>query len=69
MALATYFDKAALATAAAGTLVGAGFWGPFGVDAMRVAIDGAEVLVRCEVNPRYTMGWGIGMGADRPDRS
>lgn len=57
-----------LAVAAAGALAGAGAWGPFGVDAMRALVDGAEVLVRCEVNPRYTMGWAVGMGTCRPDR-
>ena len=31
-------------------------------------VDGGEILVRCEVNPRYTMGWAVGMGARRPDR-
>ena len=57
-----------LAVAAAGALAAAGTWGPFGVDAMRVLVDGRELLVRCEVNPRYTMGWAIGMGPCRPDR-
>jgi len=57
-----------LAVAAAGALAAAGTWGPFGVDAMRVLVDGRELLVRCEVNPRYTMGWAIGMGPRRPDR-
>lgn len=52
----------------AAALAAAGFFGPFGVDAMRVAVGGGEALVRCEVNPRYTMGWAIGMGDERPDR-
>lgn len=57
----------ALAVAAAHALAAAGAWGPFGVDAMRAIVDGSEVLVRCEVNPRYTMGWAVGMGPSRPD--
>lgn len=51
-------------------LHGAGYFGPFGVDAFRYrdAVTGApRFLPRCEINARYTMGWAIGMGDARPD--
>jgi hypothetical protein len=43
----------------------AGYRGPFGVDAFRIA-DG-KFRARCEVNARYSMGWVIGMAGRRPD--
>lgn len=50
-------------------LFAAGYFGPFGVDALRFrGADGrAAFLPRCEINARYTMGWAIGMGDLRPD--
>ncbi len=42
-----------------------GYFGPFGVDAFTWSgDDGATRLcARCEVNPRYSMGWALGMGS------
>jgi hypothetical protein len=58
----------ALARAAAKALRGAGFHGPFGLDALRFGgPGGSPELVRCELNARYTMGWALGMGGKRPD--
>jgi hypothetical protein len=49
---------------AAEALGRAGYWGPFGIDAFRYrARDGSvRFCPRCELNARYTMAWGIGMG-------
>lgn len=56
------------ATRAAVALDGAGYEGPFGVDAFRYALDSRErFCARCEINARYSMGWAIGMGHRRPD--
>ncbi|MCB9915943.1 MAG: hypothetical protein H6828_12505 [Planctomycetes bacterium] len=39
-------------------LARAGYFGPFGVDAYRYRLDGAEAWQpRSEVNARYTLGW------------
>jgi hypothetical protein len=60
------FEEAGLAGRA---LHGAGYFGPFGVDAFRYAIEGARRFnPRCEINARFSMGWAIGMGETRPDR-
>jgi hypothetical protein len=54
---------------AAAALAGAGYFGPFGVDAFRYrdARGGLAFNQRCEINARYSMGWAVGMGALRPD--
>lgn len=54
---------------AAVALRGAGYFGPFGVDAFRwINADGSmRFNPRCEINARYSMGWAIGMGDVRPD--
>lgn len=53
---------------AAAALSAAGYFGPFGVDAFRYRLDGGVALnARSEINARYTMGWAIGMGDQRPD--
>ncbi|MDI1443638.1 hypothetical protein [Polyangium sp. 6x1] len=54
---------------AGAALAAAGYFGPFGLDAFRFR-DGKGSLgfnPRCEINARYSMGWGIGMGERRPD--
>lgn len=58
------------ATGVASALDAAGYFGPFGVDAFRYR-DGETVKLnaRSEINARYTMGWAIGMGGERPDRA
>ncbi len=43
-------------------LVELGYFGPFGVDAFR---HGDGFCALSEVNARYTMGWGVGMGGWR----
>lgn len=50
-------------------LTEAGYFGPFGVDAFRYRhADGTIALrSRSEINARYSMGWAIGMGDERPD--
>lgn len=50
-------------------LFAAGYWGPFGLDAFRYRDAKGETLwnPRSEINARYSMGWGIGMGTRRPD--
>lgn len=64
-------ERGALERAAleAGELLGAiGYHGPFGVDAFRYRLGGAErFCARCELNARYSMGWAVGMGQTRPD--
>ncbi len=47
----------------AAALSGAGYFGPFGVDAFRwVDASGAgHFLPRCELNARFSMGWATGM--------
>jgi hypothetical protein len=59
--------EAADATAAA--LHDAGYFGPFGVDAFRwIDASGARRWnPRGEINARYSMGWAVGMGDNRPD--
>jgi hypothetical protein len=59
--------EAAETTAAA--LREAGYFGPFGVDAFRwMDVNGAlRWNPRGEINARYSMGWAVGMGANRPD--
>jgi hypothetical protein len=50
-------------------LFAAGYFGPFGLDAFRYRDAKGETLwnPRSEINARYSMGWGIGMGTRRPD--
>ena len=53
------------ATRAAEALHAAGYFGPFGVDAYRFhdhAGGERRFNPRSEVNARYSMGWGVGMG-------
>jgi hypothetical protein len=59
----------AAAKEAAGALRGAGYFGPFGIDAFRYRGTRGEVRFnpRCEINGRYSMGWAVGMGERRPD--
>jgi hypothetical protein len=51
-------------------LQSAGYHGPFGIDAFRWRdVDGARRWnPRSEINARYSMGWAMGMGDNRPDR-
>lgn len=59
-ALSESFDRVAAA------LHGAGYFGPFGVDAFRFrANEAARFHALGEVNARYTMAWGVGMGGFR----
>lgn len=52
----------------AAALRGLGYFGPLGIDAFRYAWGGeTRFNPRCDVNPRYSMGWAIGMGDRRPD--
>lgn len=57
----------ACARDAAQSLIGEGYFGPFGIDAFRYRDrDGAvRFCARCELNARYTMGWAIGMRSQR----
>ncbi len=61
------FTRAASQAGAA--LAAAGYFGPFGVDAFRWRDEKGSLRFnpRCEINARYSMGWGIGMGERRPD--
>jgi hypothetical protein len=45
----------------------AGYFGPFGLDAFRWRAPNGTLHFqpRCELNARYSMGWGIGMGERR----
>ncbi|MEI8255029.1 MAG: hypothetical protein WCJ30_05090 [Deltaproteobacteria bacterium] len=54
---------------AARALDGAGYFGPFGVDAFRWLDARGEPRfdARCEINARYSMGWAVGMSGRRPD--
>ena len=59
----------ASATLVASKLAIAGYFGPFGVDAYRYDDSNRIALnPRSEINARYSMGWAIGMGSQRPDR-
>lgn len=62
--------EASLARAAS-ALEGAGYNGPFGVDAYVYESASGSALRACsEVNARYSMAWGVGFarfGAQRPD--
>jgi len=60
---------AASASQAGAALSAAGYFGPFGVDAFRWRDERGALQFnpRCEINARYSMGWGIGMGSSRPD--
>lgn len=65
-------DALARSTAEAGqALHAAGYAGPFGVDAYRWldAHERPRFNALCELNARYSMGWAIGMGERRPDRT
>jgi hypothetical protein len=54
---------------AAAALHQAGYFGPFGIDAFRWrdASGHRRWNARVEINARYSMGWAIGMGDERPD--
>lgn len=54
---------------AGGALGAAGYRGPFGIDAYRYRGGSGRTRFnpRCEINPRYSMGYAIGMGSVRPD--
>lgn len=57
VALLRSFDDAARA------LHDAGYFGPFGIDAFRYRADGEDRFQPLsEINARYTMAWGTGMG-------
>ncbi len=48
----------------------AGYFGPFGIDGFRhrwAPGEPARFNPRCELNARYSMGWAVGMGENRPD--
>ena len=53
------------ARSSARALHGAGYFGPFGIDAFRWRdpAGASWFQPRCEINARYSMGWAIGMGA------
>ncbi len=54
----------------AAALSQAGYFGPFGLDAYRYQLSGdIRFNPRGEINARYTMGWALGMGELRPDRT
>jgi hypothetical protein len=55
------------ATRAGMALAEDGYWGPFGVDVIRFRPWEGRTWARCEVNARYSMAWGVGMGTTRPD--
>lgn len=59
------------AAKAAAALHGAGYFGPFNVDAYRYRGAGGAPLwnPRSEINARYSMGWATGMAELRPDRT
>jgi phosphoribosylaminoimidazole carboxylase (NCAIR synthetase) len=50
-------------------LRGAGYFGPFGIDAFRWKDENGafQFNPRSEINARYSMGWAVGMGNRRPD--
>ncbi len=53
---------------AGAALRAAGYRGPFGVDGFRWSAEASVGFVaRSEINARYTMAWGLGMGDARPD--
>jgi hypothetical protein len=56
-------------TEAATALLSANYTGPFGIDGFRYTDDLGKLRFcpRCEINARYSMGWAIGMGENRPD--
>lgn len=58
-----------IAEITAGELWGAGYFGPFGIDAYRFRHPSGETVWQwqSDVNARYTMGWALGMGEKRPD--
>jgi formate-dependent phosphoribosylglycinamide formyltransferase (GAR transformylase) len=65
-------DRDALSVEAhrvAAALAGAGYFGPFGIDAFTFADERGATRFnpRSEINARYSMGWAIGMGSRRPD--
>lgn len=62
-------ELADAAAEAGQALAGAGYFGPFGVDAFRWEDARARLRFnpRCEINARYTMAWATGMGDARPD--
>lgn len=43
-----------------------GYWGPFGLDILAVAApDSSELLWVSDFNCRFTLGWSVGLGAQR----
>lgn len=52
-----------IAEKAAHALGAAGYFGPFGIDAL--IVEGQAHLI--DLNPRFTLGWSIGMGALRAE--
>jgi len=54
---------------AAEALVGAGYFGPFGIDGYRYRDPEGQLRFnpRSEINARYSMGWAVGMRETRPD--
>lgn len=52
-----------IAQTAADALFAAGYFGPFGIDAL--IVKGQAYLI--DLNPRFTLGWSIGMGALRAE--
>jgi hypothetical protein len=64
-------DRRSLSSAAqhvSEALASSGYFGPFGIDAYRHRRGAdTEFVALSEINARYTMGWGVGMGALRPD--
>src|SRR5690606_41859213 len=66
---ALYVDPAireqlkSIAEKAAQTLGAAGYFGPFGIDVL--VVEGQAHLI--DLNPRFTLGWSIGMGALRAE--
>jgi hypothetical protein len=63
------YSLATTGKAAGDALAGAGYFGPFGIDAFRWRDEHgrSQWNPRCEINARYSMGWAIGMGNVRPD--
>lgn len=61
-------ELTATTTRVARALHDAGYFGPFGVDALRWRLDGARGFTACnEINARYTLSWALGMRGRRVD--
>lgn len=62
---AALFEHAGLVSRA---LAGAGYFGPFGIDAFRYQTeDGPRFNPRSEINARHTLAYAIGMGSEAQD--